>query len=270
MDVVFIKRSINFEPQQVRMNNYWLLAIVMLLSYEGISQGQAFGVKGGLSVAFQQWNSFSKDPLIAYHGDLFIESLPEDGKFSIFASAGYHVRGSATVFRAGEYYNYSTQQYVTRGRSSNKFQFNNLSLLLGGKQKTEMGNGDNKWYYLFGLRGEYTVNTNLDEYSNPDNIYLSLNYPNEVFLKRFNYGVTVGGGLEFMFSEYIGGLLEFTVSPDFSQQYYRPPVKGVQDPYRPGQYRDYGEEKIINTSMELSLGIRFLRKIEYVEDDGMW
>lgn len=35
-------------------------------------------------------------------------------------------------------------------------------------------------------------------------------------------GLTVGGGVEIMFSELVGGCIELSISPDLSKQYNQP------------------------------------------------
>jgi hypothetical protein len=112
------------------------------------------------------------------------------------------------------------------------------------------------------------VDTNLDEYdayvtANPTfaGIYPINSYE---FIRRINYGITVGGGFEFPFSEYVEGLLEFTVNPDFSMQYQQPAIPNVTDPFT-GQQRTLSERQIRNLTFEVTLGIRFLRKVEYLD-----
>ena len=84
-------------------------------------------------------------------------------------------------------------------------------------------------------------------------------------MRRWNYGIIAGGGIEFMFSELVGGLVELTINPDLSQQYfqnaftYNSNINGQQQ-------RTIGERRIRNVSIELSVGFRFLRIVEYVDD----
>lgn len=248
------------------MQRLIILFFSLLLISPGLqaqSGGSYFGVKGGLTVGSQQWNTFDRDPLLGYHGVLSIESLPEQGKFSLFAQVGYHVKGSAirsTIW--GNPFNGGFNTIPPR-----KFEFYNASLVIGAKQRfTQMGN--TRVYYLFGIRGDFTIDTNLDEY----NRFVELNptfagvYPIDSydFIRRINYGFTAGGGFEFPFSDYIDGILEFTVNPDFSLQYQQPPIPNVLDPFT-GNTRTIGERKIRNLTFEITVGARFLRKIEYID-----
>lgn len=241
----------------------------LLLSYQSWSQGTFYGLKGGLTIANQQWNAFDRDPLIAYHAILSAESAPADDKFSLFAQLGYHLKGSAirrSLF--GNPFNAGFVSFPTQ-----RFEFHNLSLSVGAKQViTQVGNSN--VYYLFGIRGDYTISTNLDEYERfselnqipqgiyPLNVYFS---ENQILgVRRFNYGFLAGGGLNFPFSEYVEGIIEFTVNPDFSLQYQQPSIDNVRNPIN-GQNTTIQERKIRNLTFELTVGARFLRKIEYID-----
>jgi opacity protein-like surface antigen len=226
----------------------------------GFSQSStAFGVKGGASLAIQQWDGYQRRPLFAYHGIAFIESVPEANEFAIFAQLGWHQKGSSeggflvTDPVTGERFRASTRKFI----------FNNIALTLGGKQKYDLWS-NSKWYYMIGLRGEYTISTNLDQYFDEDNPNFNFFYPIPPFVEEWNYGVTVGGGIEFPFSELVSGLVEFTVNPDFSNQYIQPEIPNVRDPIT-GQLRSIPSSTIRNTVLELTIGIRFLRKVIYID-----
>lgn len=240
-----------------------------LLSYQSWGQGTYYGLKGGLTIANQQWNTFDRDPLIGYHAILSAESAPADDKFSLFAQLGYHLKGSAirrSLF--GNPFNAGFVSFPTQ-----RFEFHNLSLSIGAKQViTQVGNSG--VYYLFGIRGDYTLSTNLDEYERfselnqipqgiyPLNVYFS---ENQILgVRRFNYGFLAGGGLNFPFSEYVEGIIEFTVNPDFSLQYQQPSIANVRNPIN-GQNTTIQERKIRNLTFELTVGARFLRKVEYID-----
>ena len=61
-----------------------------------IGQDYAFGVKGGLTLGFQNWgNALSNDALVSWHGITFIETADEENRFAVFAQLGYHNKGSA-------------------------------------------------------------------------------------------------------------------------------------------------------------------------------
>lgn len=235
---------------------FWHLLTLLLLSSSAMSQGSAFGAKGGLTMGFQTWNDFQQQPLFRYHGIVFLESL---GDNALFMQAGYHVKGSA--LRNLRFIN-PINMNIGRAPAQN-FQFRNVSLTVGAKKKFDMRKGSTQAYYLLGLRGDYTVNTNLSEYEDPNFPFITT-FPTDQWVRRFNYGATIGGGFEFPFSDLVGGILEFTLNPDLSRQYNQPAISNVYDPFT-GTDRSVRERRIMNVTLEISLGIRFLRIVEYVD-----
>jgi hypothetical protein len=241
------------------------ISLLFFLCISGVSmaQGYVFGLKGGPSIGIQNWgNAFQMDPMLRYHGDIFIESLPEGDQWSLYASAGYHPRGSAIRNRnflnpiSGNPFRPPAYQFL----------FHNAAIVLGAKQKFDFGN-NNKWFYSFGIRGEYTFDTNLDVYTdfNQQSAAISIfPYDDPFFINEFNYGFSGGAGLEWAFSEFVGASLEFTVNPDFSFQYRQPAIPNVRDPWT-GENRTIPERRIRNLTFEITLGFRFLRKIIYVD-----
>ncbi len=222
----------------------------MLFLSEANAQGAAYGIKGGLTLATQRWNNFdSGQPLVAYHGAAFIESLTEENVTSLFAQIGYHTRGRAV--RRNRFVDPFTNQELP-ANTFNQRLFN-VGLILGVKKKIPIGPGDKRSFYAFGLRGEYTVNEDLGIYAGLENA-----------INRFVYGATVSGGFEFPFTEFIGGIFEISVHPDFAQQIYIPPQPNYQDPYT-GQLRTLPEQRVVNVSFEVSVGLRFLHKVEYID-----
>jgi hypothetical protein len=147
------------------------------------------------------------------------------------------------------------------------FEFRNISLTLGAKQEIGANIGS-KLYYLLGVRGDYTLNTNLEEAStNNGGLFLGI-LPFDGFVTKFNYGVTLGGGIQFDFSDYVATFLELTVNPDFSKQYRQPAIPNVRNP-NPNSSNSLitiPERQISNTTIELTLGFRFLHKIVYLDE----
>jgi len=241
------------------MKKVLIVLLSLMAAATAEAQSFAFGLKGGLTIGVQQWNAFERDPLFSYHGIAYIESLEATNAFSVFAQLGYHVKGSAIRNRnfidrfTGEPFRLPVQ----------KFLFNNLSLVLGGKQKFSTA-GDGRFYYLFGIRGDYNLSNNLDEYKTLNEASNTLVFPIPELVQKWTYGVTVGGGLELPFSELVGGLVEFTVNPDFAAQYKQPTIPNVYDPFR-GTTRTIQEKIIRNITFELTVGLRFLRIVEYVD-----
>lgn len=240
-----------------------LLLLILLTGLGSLplhAQSYAFGVKGGLTLGVQNWDGFDRDPLYKYHGILFIESAPEGNEFALFAQAGYHVKGSAIRNRNFRDINGNTFRPPAR-----EFRFNNVSLSVGGKQKYDF-TGDSKFYYMFGIRGDYTVNTNLGDYSSFIERYGIAIYPIDsyTFINRFNYGAILGGGIELPFTELVGAILEFSVNPDFSYQYRQPEIGQIYNHYT-GQNGVIRERKIRNVTFELTLGFRFVNKVVYID-----
>jgi hypothetical protein len=226
-----------------------LIALFFGCVAPAFSQSYAFGFKGGPSLTVQKWNGFGgREPLIRYHAIAFIESHNEETSSSLFAQAGYHIRGSALRFYA--YYDPINMNNVN-ARSSD-MEFHNASLSVGARKRYDLGPG--KGYYIIGLRGEYTFDTKLDGFLNT---YEGLE-------NKFLFGVLFGGGYELPFSRFVSGILEASVSPDFSKQMYLPPQEtGYTD--LNGNEIILREQNVTNVSIEISLGLRFLREITYYD-----
>lgn len=238
------------------LQSFFTFAISLLVLIPNFSQSFAFGIKAGPSVGFQKWELFERDPLFKYHGAVFIESDNPD--FGFLGQLGYHARGSA--IRNLSFFSVGGTQYR---QPSQEFIFNNISLLLAAKQKFPFGSTDNLFYYMLGIRGEYNLSNNLDLYQDINSV-LNI-YPFPELVNSVTYGITIGGGIELPISEFIAGIVELSIQPDLAKQYFQPPISNVIDPYRPGQTRTLSERRITNTTLELSLGLRFLRKITYVD-----
>lgn len=242
------------------MKKIVLLAGSLLLLSVLNAQSSAFGVKGGVTLGIQNWSGLEQDPLFKYHGIVFIESYNPEEPFAVFAQAGIHQKGSA--LRNRNYRNSNNEVFRAPAR---EFIFNNLSLTLGAKQKFPFS-GEKLWYWMLGLRGDYTLSTNLDEYTD---INLAIGYPiypldAEDLIRDFNYGITFGAGIDFPLADLIGVLLEFTVNPDLSYQYIQPSFS-VNGAGGSTSTLDVPERRIRNLTFEVTLGFRFLRLVEYVD-----
>ncbi|MBR9921874.1 MAG: hypothetical protein GYB31_13620 [Bacteroidetes bacterium] len=233
-----------------------LFAIITLAGNTDLkAQSFAFGFKGGPILGIQQWNSFDRDPLFKYHGMAFIESYDENNEsVSLFLQGGYHIRGSAIrnsrFTNNNQIYNLPVTEYI----------FRNVALSLGAKKKQELSD-KSQWYYLLGIRGEYNINTNFNEFDSFGSIF----YPNDFYVRKFVGGAIFGAGMEFMLGELTGGLLELTINPDITRQYFQPPIGNVVAPWDPSITLNVSERNIRNITVELTFGIRFLRIVEYVD-----
>lgn len=226
------------------------------LAWVANSQNTRYGIKLGPTVGFQKWNYFQNDPLYKYHGAFWIESYQDEDPFSIFAQLGYHKKGSATRYYGpiqidNQIYDIPTDEFI----------FNNLSLQVGVKKKFPWGKA--LGYYAFGLRGEYTVSTNLNSYDWV-NQFIPI-YPFNSAVKRVLVGFTLGGGVELPFGALAGSVLELNISPDLTRQYYQPQINNIIDIYQPGRITTIPEKSIKNLTLELSLGVYFTRKVVYID-----
>ncbi len=228
------------------------------------AQGFAFGVKGGLSMATQKWdNSFERDPLFAHHVALFIESA-SDENFALWASGGWHRRGSAIRNRL----------FSTNGAASfvRKFEFDNASLAIGAKKRFPPLGEKIYSYYTIGLRGDYAVKNNLNRLATEVTAceVAFLPFDDGTTVRKLTAGAVLGIGSEVRFGELVGAIFELTVNPDFTNQYNQIALPGIILPpgcsfNGPGQNISIPQRKIRNTTVELSVGLRLLRKIEYVD-----
>ena len=229
------------------MRQLYLLLLLCLSASVVSGQSYAFGVKAGPNLCIQQWNGFSRDPLIAWQGDLFLESHSDVTPSSLYLQLGYHIRGSKLRFN--RYVNQNNQEVKPQ---SSKAKFQNIVLTAGAKRRHEFGSG--MAYYQFGFRGEYTVDTQLggylESYEGTENKLL--------------FGVQVGGGYELPLGEFVSGIFEITINPDFTKQIYLPRQDtGYTD--LNGNRIIIQEQSVTNVSIEVSAGFRFLRKITYYD-----
>ncbi len=227
---------------------YLLLLSVFFLSVpELVAQqtGTAYGMKGGLTIGTQSWNGGERDPLFAYNGSLFLESVNDSISLSFFGQLGYAAKGSAIV--SNSFYN--PQTMVTTPRRIYRQPFNQVSLIIGARnlhRLTESING----YYALGLRGDYLVSYEL-AFSNIDD-----------YVNKFNYGVTLGGGLEFHFADSpIALQFEIQFHNDLSKQIFFENITVVD---RNGNIRTQSQN-VVNRAIDITLGFKFIRRVEWVD-----
>jgi hypothetical protein len=227
---------------------------------ETAAQSTAFVFKTGLSICTQKWdNSLDRQFLWRYHAALAVESINnEDDRLSLYSQLGYHIRGSAIRFRS-----YNINSGILGSQFTQPFEFNNLSLQLGAKFRKPMG--ANKLFYFGGLRGDYNLSNNLAELQD---IYVCNqgSVPLEGGVQKFLFGLSLGGGIEWAFSELVGGQIEISLHPDITPQYRQGPIPNVIDQCNLGYTYTIPERRIRNTTIEISFGLRLLRKVVYVED----
>ncbi len=221
---------------------------VLSLSVSGLmAQGFAYGVKGGLTLGIQKWNGYERSPLPRYNASLFVESVPEERRFSIFGELGYNVKGS----RVRSFYRVPNSNEVRR--FTNDTEFRNVCLVAGIRSSYIISDTGLEAYYLLGLRGDYNIN-----YAN-DNGFLPFM---DRDVNRFTYGFSFGGGLEIPVKELMGITLELRVSPDIRPQVFYPANTYVTYDISNNPV-PLPETKIINTTVEVTIGFRFIRVTEY-------
>jgi hypothetical protein len=244
------------------MNRIVLAVFIALGAAGGLgAQSYAFGIKGGLTIGTQQWEGFDQAPLFKYHGIAFIETADEDDNFALMAQLGYHLKGSSTRRRnvigigGNRAFTLPTEEFI----------FRNLSLSLAAKQKFASLSGDARLYYMFGIRGDYTLSTNLSEYRE-----INMRFPvypddSEEVLRRWNYGAILGGGIELPVLDLVSTIIEFSINPDFSLQYQQPEINvNVNNEIYSGPLR-IPQRSIRNLTFELTVGFRFLNRVEYID-----
>ena len=231
----------------------FVLVLFLGNTHFSVAQSFIFGPKLGPTLGLQQWNGIQRDVLLTGHASVFIESYEEDNPSSLYAQLGYHVRGSAerdivvNAFQGDTF------------RRNVKYKFNNVSLLLGAKRILNL-EPEFKPFYTLGVRAEYTLSTNLDRF---EGSAFQLYFPSNFFVNKFNYGISAGGGFQYEMNDLIGGTVELTISPDISKQYEQQAIPNIIDPRNVGSTRTLPEQNVRNLSVEISVSLRLLRKVEY-------
>ena len=219
-------------------------------------KGFYFGPKLGLSLGTQNWNGYERQPMVNYHFALFTESLDPDLRGSLYAQLGYHARGSGLRVR--------TLSVGGFNDSNNSFIYRNLSLGLGIKKRFSTASLSTP-YYLVGVRVEYNLSNNIAEISNSfSNAAVRIFYPIEELVRKVTYGISFGGGYEFYGSNFVQPAIEFTISPDLNFQYILDEDIVVNNPFN-GQPTTLSMERIRNITFEISLVVRFLREVIYID-----
>lgn len=237
----------------------YLIVLVFCFCFNTFLQAQEeevsgfyFGPKIGPTVGFQQWNGFERRPMFNYHAAAFIESVDEDFKGAFYAQLGYHARGSS-INVASSFANPFGESFI----------FRNIAFNFGAKKRI-LTKTLYTPYYFIGLRGEYNISNNLDEvltrYASTQAIFL---FPIPDLVRKFTYGLSFGGGVEFLGSELIQPAVEVSISPDVSNQ-YQSPAFAATNPVT-GQPTQISERNIKNFSLEISLVVRFMRKVVYID-----
>ena len=220
-----------------------------------------WSLTGGPTVATQRWDNFDQRPLLGYHAGVTVEQIDYDRGNGLYASLGYHQRGSAIKTPNFRYQDPSTGEERVYRSDAIKFLFHNVVLAAGAKKNYAIG--EKRGYVGFGLRGEANVGTDFAEEAGDQaiNYGYGLAYPTKEFVRRFVYGIDLEGGIEVPLAARLDGIAALRLSPDIARQYFQGPVPYYNAFTRQNEIAP--ERKILNVSIELSLGIRFLPKAEF-------
>ncbi len=232
------------------MNKFFtIFSLCFFLSHLLYSQSYWFGAKGGGAMnnqvaGVEGSSGLGNSSMFSFNGDVFVETYDEYKKGALYASLGYHTRGSALRFQNFGFSNVTS------------YKFDNIVLELGAKKAWDT-NSEFSPYFILGVRGEYTINSRLPKLFFPDlNIHPD-------YVSKINYGVTAGGGFEMYLSDMSNVFVEFSIMPDLSFQVDQPPIFGIPSPWSPNERMDLSIKRLRNLSIEAKVGIKFLRKVEY-------
>ncbi len=232
---------------------FFLLISFPFIGLHAQGGGMAFGLKGGLTLGNQNWNGSDREMLPAYHGALFMETLNDSISLSLYGQLGYHVKGSAIRFP--RFQNPITGTEIPA--RTMRYPFTQVSLAAGVKNRHDLGvfNG----YYFIGLRLDYLLDYQVLNSNNNSSGF-------DQYVNKFTYGVSVGGGFEYEFSNFPAALfMEVSFHPDLSKQVFLP-AGSVFYIDQSGQERAYPQSKVYNLPAEISIGVKFIRRVEWVDD----
>ncbi|MBK8833077.1 MAG: hypothetical protein IPN60_19930 [Saprospiraceae bacterium] len=224
-----------------------LISSALMTGSSVLAQGTVYSVLGGLTMSTQTVNGFEKDPFFRFHAVGYMESSSEISPNALYASLGYHTKGSAVNSPA-----YIDDIGNEHPQQSNSMEFHNLSLGFGVKQRKEVG--ANFLSYGFGVRGDFNLSTDFGS------LYNGL----EGTERNFTYGLDFFVGFEFPMSELISTTIEIGFSPDLSEQIYIP-FQDTGYNYSNGQPVVIQESSIKNIVFEARAGFRFWRKVIYTD-----
>jgi len=224
-----------------------LISSALVTGSSVLAQGTVYSILGGLTMSTQTVNGFEKDPFLRLHAVGYMESSSEISPNSLYASLGYHTKGSAVNSPA-----YIDDVGNEHPQQSNSMEFHNLSLGVGVKQRKEVG--PNFLSYGFGVRGDFNLSTDFGS------LYNGL----EGTERNFTYGLDFFVGFEFPMSELVSTTIEIGFSPDLSEQIYIP-YQDTNYNYSNGQPVIIQESSIKNIVFEARAGFRFWRKVIYTD-----
>ncbi len=230
---------------------YKKLTIIFFLTiiannYLLAQSADAFGIKGGTTIGFQNWNGQQRQALVEPlgNGELFYET-PFDSTSSFIIETGYHKRGSAIWQRQTTYNDPTLGREITIPATTYKSVFECVNLQAAFRKSFPLSNGFVS-YALIGIRLEYMFRDTIAFYAQ-----LPI-----VGKNNFLYGVSVGGGIEKRIGRSpIVIQLEAQLQPDFAKQIEQP-AYSYYDQYQ-RQVLTFPEQKVINVTGEITLGLKY-------------
>lgn len=229
--------------------NFTLLCLFSLVYFSSLNsltaQYTIKSIRIGPSLAMQRWNGVGNNaPLPAFHAALALESYDPGSPFAFFGELGYHQRGMQV--RVQPYQNSNGIDYPGY---TIKNKFHNVALALGGRKHFGAAV---KYYYCLALRLEYTIRYDLGT------TYEGFGD----FVRRFNYGLDIGGGIDFPIGLHTL-FAQVMFQPDASKQIYSLRFSGYD--YQ-GNPVTFPEQRVFNYTFELSLGFRLFGNAVFEEE----
>ncbi len=226
----------------------WMLFTLCSIPMISHTQGTVYSFMAGPTMSTQTINGFERDPFFRLHFLARMESTSEISPNALYASLGYHTKGSAI----NTYAYYDPISGNETDGSSSSMEFHNLSLSFGVKQRKEVGS--NFLSYGFGLRGDFNLSTDFEAF------FAGL----EGSENKFTYGLNFDVGWEFPLSELVSTTIEVGFYPDLSNQLFIP-LQDTGFNYDNGQPVIIQESEIKNVVFEARAGFRFWRKVVYID-----
>ena len=222
--------------------------VIFLLPFSSLkAQSTGYSFHVGPNLGFQKWGyGSSRAALLAYHFSLSVDSESSEGNNIIYGDFGYHVKGGAIR------YQYFQDLFGNRIKGD-KFNMACHNLALEAGVRKMVGGEKLKTYFGIGARAEYTVKTDFE-----------INKEYEDYLRKFNYGLSFIGGIEYSLGKTVKNGWQIKIAPDISKQIFVPAGILWYDPYTRTSYRGT-EISTRNLTIELSTYIRLLQLIEYEE-----
>jgi len=221
------------------------VVLSLLITTANAQTGTAYGIKGGLTAGTQSWNNSQREYLVAYNGSLFIESVHDSMSLRFFGQLGYAKKGSAMVVE--RYIHPQTGQEFPRRVIRQPFE--QVNLVVGAKNMYPFSDLF-KGYYGAGIRLDYLLRYNI-RFLNVDD-----------WVNKLTYGLSFAGGVEYQPDDSpVAFQLEAMFNQDLSNQIFYENLIVVDQNGNSSSH----SARVINSSLDITLGIKFIRRIIWVD-----